>query len=105
MPEHPNLTAEIVTFRALSGTHPDLMRDAAPGIADFLQRSDGFVGRHLSEADGVFTDHVVWTDVVKARAAATRLVEDPSAGAFLRLIDTTSVTISHGPIIVAQTRA
>ncbi len=98
-----HLTAEIVTFRAADGVSPGAMAQAASGMKPFLDGRDGFVSRTLScDADGTWTDYVVWTDLATAKAAAEAIMSEPVAGAFMALIDPDSVKMIHAPIHVQQ---
>ena len=100
------LTAEIVTFRRLAGAPEDAVRRAAAGLAPFLSGSAGFVSRSLSrDAEGTWTDHLLWTDAGLARAAAERMMAEPAAAALMALIDMGSVRMTHAPVLVTQKAA
>ena len=98
-----NLIAEIVTFRPVAGTSDDALAKAAAGLEPFLNAREGFVRRSLSKGtDGLWTDHVVWSDITHARAASEAVMQDPSASGFMALIDPESVQMVHSPILVSQ---
>ncbi len=98
-----SLTAEIVTFRAAHGVAQDTLAEAASGLNAFLDGRDGFVSRTLScDAEGTWTDYVIWTDLAKAKAAAEKIMAEPVAGAFMALVDPESVKMIHAPIHVRK---
>ena len=94
---------ETVTFRALSGHDPQEVAVASDALTPFLARQKGFVSRRLSMGDdGVWLDHVQWTDMEAAQAASKALMSAPEAGAFMALIDMDSVTMRHDTLMSAQ---
>jgi hypothetical protein len=98
--------AEIVTFRTIPGQTVAEVAGAAAAMAPFLAAAPGFLSRHLSCADdGLWTDHVVWTDHARAREAEKRLMQEPLAQAFFAMIEPASVAMTHSPIVVAQQAA
>jgi hypothetical protein len=95
----PPSVAEIVTFRLVPGTDPDAFACTAAALDPWLAAAPGFLGRCLSCApDGVWTDHVLWTDLPAASAAAEALPTRPEAAAFLAAIDLSSVTMCHAQV-------
>jgi hypothetical protein len=100
------LIAEIVTFRTVGSAPDDTVVRAAGALAPFLAGCDGFVSRALSrDKGGTWTDHVLWTRLDLAEAAAGRMMHEPAAAAFLALIDMETVRMTHAPVLVAQVAA
>lgn len=99
-----HLTVEIVTFRALPGISRETLRERAESIGPWLAACPGFLSRTLSLSDsGTWTDHLVWASPHQAKAAADRIMAEPSAAAFMAAIDGASVTMSHAPVVIRQT--
>jgi hypothetical protein len=94
--EGPAAVAEIVTFRLARGVTEPAFLDAARATGALLDAAPGFVARRLSKgADGRWTDHVIWTDMPRAEAAAAHVMSDPAAAPFLAAIDPASVEMRH----------
>ena len=92
--------AEIVTFRARPGTDPQDIAAAAAGLTGFLGRTGAALGRTLArDADGTWTDYIVWSSLSAAQDAAKTIMTDPEAAPFLSLIDPDSVSLRHVPIL------
>jgi hypothetical protein len=91
---------EIVTFRLAPGITDPAFLDAARATGALLATEPGFVARRLSKgADGRWTDHVAWTDMSRAEAAATRIMSDPAAAPFLAAIDPASIEMRHEALL------
>lgn len=96
-------TAEIVTFRLTDGCTPQAFADAAAAMEPFLRATGGFVRRDLSvDADGLWTDHILWQDAASARAAAAAIMETPAAGPFMAMIDGPSAVMRHATVHLQQ---
>lgn len=101
--QNTQYVAEIVRFTARPGASPEALAEASAGLAGWLGGQAGFVARALSRApDGSYTDHVIWTSMEAAKAAAEAIMSAPAAGAFMALIDPASVEMSHAPIVTRQ---
>jgi hypothetical protein len=101
--EAPGPVAEIVTFRLAAGVTEASFLEAARATGPRLAAEPGFLSRRLSKgADGSWTDHVAWTGLSEAEAAAARIMEDPAAAAFLMAIDPASITMRHEPILMTM---
>jgi predicted component of type VI protein secretion system len=95
--------AEIVTFRLAPGVTDPAFLDAARATGALLATEPGFLSRRLSKgADGAWTDHVAWTSLAEAQAAATRIMTAPEAQPFLVAIDPASIVMRHEPILFAM---
>jgi hypothetical protein len=93
--------AEIVTFRLAQGVADDAFLETARGTQPFVNAAPGFVARRLSRADdGTWTDHVVWSSMDQAMAAAEALMTEPAAAPFLQAIDMTSLAMRHEAILL-----
>ncbi len=98
------LTAEIVTFRTLPGLVPEEVSKAASTVGPWLARQRGFVARSLScSNDGQWTDHVLWASHEDAARAGEAFMAEPSALAFMAMIDPESVQMNHAPVHLRQT--
>jgi hypothetical protein len=94
---------ETVTFRAIPGSDPQTIATASDGLMPFLERQNGFLSRRLSLGqDGLWLDHVHWTDMDSAQAASQVIMSAPEAGAFMSLIDMSSVTMRHDTLMSVQ---
>lgn len=88
--------AEIVQFTVLPQTDPAGFVEAARQTARWLASCPGYLGRTLSQGeDGAWTDHVLWSDMGQAIAAAEALMAAPAAQEMLRVIDPASVRMRH----------
>jgi hypothetical protein len=91
--------AEIVTFRLVPGADPDAFARAAQALTPFLRETGAVLGRSLSrDADGLWTDHVLWASLDQAQEAAARLMQRPEAQPFLAMIAPEGVTMRHAAI-------
>jgi len=91
--------AEIVTFRLADGADAAAFIDAASAMTPFLEKTGAMTLRTLSQdADGLWTDHIIWTSMAAAKSAAEAMMADPAAGPFMSMIDPGSVAMRHAPI-------
>ena len=89
-------TVEIVTFQTKPGHSAHDVAQAAQAMAGFLHRSGGMIQRTLSQdADGIWTDHILWQTMDDAQNAAAQIATAPEAQAFIAMIDGPSVTMRH----------
>jgi hypothetical protein len=92
--------AEIVTFRLLTATSEGAFLNAARATGPLLAAAPGFVSRRLSRGpDGTWTDHVEWTSLAHAEAAADAIMKDPAAGPFLAAIDPATIVMRHEALL------
>jgi hypothetical protein len=97
---------EIATFRTQAQVRVADVVIAAQRLDAFLGACPGFVARHLScGADGIWTDHVLWTSLGAAEEAGRRVMDDPRAAPFMALIDAASVAMRHDPVLHLQRAA
>ncbi len=95
---------EIVTFALRQGVDTAGFARAAAALDPWLAACSGFIGRCLSRSpDGIWTDHLCWSDMAAAEAAAATLPTRPEAGAFLAAIAPDSITMRHETIVHGQT--
>jgi len=95
--------AEIVTFRVTDGTSAAQVAQAAAGMQPFLKAQGGMIRRSLSvDADGLWTDHIVWTSMEAAQTAAASVMEAPEAVPFMSLIVPESVSMRHAAVHLTQ---
>ena len=95
--------AEIVTFRVTDGTSTADVAQAAAGMQPFLAAQGGMIRRALSvDADGLWTDHIIWTSMEAAQSAAAVVMEAPEAGPFMSLIVPESVSMRHAEVHLTQ---
>ncbi|WP_299725212.1 hypothetical protein [uncultured Tateyamaria sp.] len=92
-------TAEIVTFRLKPGTDPAAFAKAAQAMMPFLDSTGDMIARTLScDANGLWTDHIVWTNQAAAEAAAKAMFKRPEAEPFMALIDPEGMDMRHADI-------
>lgn len=94
-------TAEIVTFRLTRDATPAQFLDAMRQMQPFVDRHGGMLGRTLScDADGLWTDHVIWDSPEAAQALAAAFMTAPETEAARALIDPETVVMRHAPILL-----
>ena len=94
---------EIVTFRLAAGISEKAFLTAARATGPLLAAEPGFVSRRLSRGeDGTWTDHVAWTDLARAEAAARRIMAAPAAAPFLMAIDPASIVMRHERLLMTM---
>ena len=97
--QSPSPVAEIVTFRLVPGTDPADFVAAAQAMGPFLRGTGAMVQRTLSvDADGLWTDHITWTSLAAAKAAAEAMFAQPEAAPFMAMIAEDGMTMRHAPI-------
>ncbi|MEL7100446.1 MAG: hypothetical protein AAGM84_16600 [Pseudomonadota bacterium] len=95
--------AEIVTFRVTDGTSASQVAQAAASMQPFLKAQGGMIRRSLSvDADGLWTDHIIWTSMEAAQTAAASVMEAPEVVPFMSLIVPESVAMRHAAVHLAQ---
>jgi hypothetical protein len=92
--------AEVVTFRLLDGADPSAFVSAAAAIDPILRKSGAVLGRTLSmDDDGLWTDHIVWTDLQSAQTVAEQMMADPAAAPMMSMIAPDDVALRHAKIM------
>ena len=92
-------TAEIVTFRLLPGHDADTCAKAAADMDAFFADVGGMIRRALSvDANGLWTDHILWTSMQAAEHAAAQVMSPPDAAPFMTMIDPGSVQMRHATV-------
>ncbi|MEM8654504.1 MAG: hypothetical protein AAGF36_07135 [Pseudomonadota bacterium] len=99
----PGPVAEIVTFRLIDGTNTADFLTAAKDMGPFLRGTGAMIRRTLSEDhSGLWTDHIIWTSLAAAQAAAAQMFERPEAQPFLAMINSDGVAMRHAPVHLQQ---
>ncbi|WP_415402609.1 hypothetical protein [Tateyamaria sp. SN3-11] len=92
-------TAEIVTFRLKPGTDPAAFAEAAENMMPFLHGTGDMIARTLScDENGLWTDHITWTNRTAADTAAKAMFARPEAAPFMALIDPEGMDMRHATI-------
>ncbi|MBD0864860.1 MAG: hypothetical protein GDA36_04220 [Rhodobacteraceae bacterium] len=91
--------AEIVTFRLNPDVTESQLVDAAKGTITYLDSTGAVISRSLSvDADGLWTDYILWTSMYAAKAAEELAVSRPEFGTFFSLMDENTVNLRHAPV-------
>lgn len=93
---------ETVLFTVNDGvSRSDFLR-AAEATTSFVTKLTGFVSRRLSYTDdGTWIDHIEWTDLKAAEAAAASVASDPRNAEFLKAINGQSVKMMYSKLEVS----
>ena len=95
--------AEVVTFRLVEGADPAAFVTAADDMGPFLRSTGAMIKRTLSVDDtGLWTDHITWTSLAAATAAAAQMFEQPAAQPFMAMISPEDMDVRHAPIQLQQ---
>jgi len=87
---------EIVRFRLKDGADTARFVADARATLPFVERVSGMIARHLSvDADGLWSDTLIWATMAQAQAAQAAARQEPSFGPFMSHIDLDSVDMSH----------
>ena len=96
--------AEIVTFRLTDGADTAAFAKAADRMTPFLKDTGAVLSRILSvDEDGLWTDHITWTSMQAALAAAQDMMQQPEAAPFMQMIAPETVQMRHAPIRFSMT--
>jgi len=91
--------AEIVTYRLKDGVSQAEHLAAAQGTRAFLNETGAVISRTLSvDADGQWTDHILWRSLDAAKATEAQAMQRPEFVAFFSGMDESSVTLRHAPV-------
>ena len=103
MSETQSPVAEIVTFRLIDGADPATFVANARALEPKLRATGQVLSRTLSAAeDGTWTDHITWTSMQAAKAAAEQIMADPDAAPMMQMIDPEGVEMRHALIHYQQ---
>ena len=92
---------ECVLFRLVEGTNPSAFTKAAEDLNAWVAGQPGFIARSLScTEDGEWIEHIEWKSMEDAKAVAAKIGQAEEAGAFIRAIDGSSVTMRHAMLEV-----
>ena len=87
---------EIVQFRLADGVSDADFKAAAASTMPFLCGTDGFIRRTLSRGeDGLWIDHVEWTNADIAQTTAAAAMENETMMPFMMAIDPASISLSY----------
>lgn len=87
---------EVVLFRTKAGVSDEQVLQGSAQIQPWLEKAAGYLNRQLSKnADGQWVDLVQWRTLAEAHQAAEQLMAEPSAAAFMAMIDPESITMLH----------
>lgn len=93
---------EIVSFRLAEGVLRETFAAAAERANSFISACPGFVQRRLSvDAAGTWTDHVEWSSLAHAEAAASAIGAAEGVQDFLAAIDMSTIAMTHADLIVS----
>ncbi len=91
---------EIVEFK--SSADVEQVQKAANLLESWLRNQAGFKWRRLSlRDDGIFIDCIEWDDMNSAKIAAETIMTEPSARAFMGVIEPGSVVMRHYHVTLA----
>lgn len=93
---------ETVFFNLAPGVQPAEFHKAAEESNAWVCAQPGFVRRRLSQTeDGAWIDHVEWTSLDGAKAAAQAIGTAPAIRPFIAAIDGASVRMTHSVVQVS----
>lgn len=93
---------EIVHFRLVSGANKEEFLAGNQDVEAWVKQQAGFISRQLClSEDDVWSDIVQWDSAQSAKAAANQFVKDLSASVFMRMIDFSSVQMSHQTVLAS----
>jgi hypothetical protein len=93
---------EIVIFKLVPGSSEADFLKAVETTNLFLSKQPGFLVRRLSRGDdGRYMDHVEWTSLAEAKAAAESSMNQPQLMPFLNMIDPASMTMQHNALLIS----
>jgi len=92
---------ETVTFRLNDDVSRDEFVDAAKDMNAWVEARPGFLYRRLScTEDGTWIEHIQWTDMDAAKAAAAEISKAPGNARFLSAINGQTVQLLHSELEV-----
>lgn len=94
--ELPKPILEVVLFRAKAGVADEQVLHGSAQLQPWLEGAAGYLSRKLNKGeDGQWVDLVHWRTLAEAHQAAEQLMAEPSAAAFMAMIDPESITMLH----------
>jgi hypothetical protein len=97
----PKNVIETVTFELNKGVSRDDFVAAARDMNAWVEAQPGFLQRRLScTADGTWIEHIQWTDMDAAKAAAAEIGKTPGNASFLSAIKGQTVQMMHSELEV-----
>lgn len=92
---------ECVVFRLAEGSDQTEFLDNAQLMSEWVKDQPGFVSRNLSCTDeGEWIEHIEWTSMEAAQAAAALIGNDDKTRPFVAAIDGPSLTMRHAALKV-----
>jgi hypothetical protein len=90
------VTVEIVSFKAKADVSDEAVLKVVHATQNALQHYPGYIRREtLKNGDGQWIDIVHWRNLEDAQKAAETFNVDPSAAAFMEVVEVTSVNMLH----------
>lgn len=103
MSQTDTTVAEIVTFRLIPGADAATFVAHARALEPKLRATGQVLARTLSaDENGTWTDHIIWTSLQAAKAAAEQIIVDPDAAPMMQMIDPNGVKMRHAQIHYQQ---
>lgn len=97
----PKNIIETVTFKLNEGVSRDDFVAAAKDMSAWIEAQPGFMQRRLScTADGTWIEHIQWTGMDAAKAAAAGIGKTPHNANFLSAINGPTVRLMHSELEV-----
>ncbi len=93
---------EIVRFRLKENVTRDEFAATLPASNRFLEAREGFVSRRLSaDEEGTWVEHIEWTSMEAAKAAAAAFFVEDSLEPMRNAIEGKGAEVNHNRIVVA----
>ncbi|GAA0476037.1 hypothetical protein GCM10009096_17220 [Parasphingorhabdus litoris] len=90
---------ECVIFRLTEGTDQAAFHEKANLMSEWVKEQPGFVARNLScTEEGEWIEHIEWTSMEAAKAAANLIGKDEKSRPFVSVIDGPSVSMRHAAL-------
>jgi hypothetical protein len=87
---------EVVLYRAKPGVADQQVIEASEALQADLDGFAGYIRRRLMKTtDGLWVDTVDWRSLAEAEAAAAAIMERPSAGQFMALVEESTIQMLH----------
>ncbi len=95
-------TVEIVHFRLVADATKDEFLSANQEVTAWVQKQTGFISRQLClNNENVWSDVVVWDSPQSAKIAANNFIEVLGPSDFMRMIEFSSVQMSHQAVLAS----
>jgi hypothetical protein len=87
---------EIAIFKLQAGISDAAVLQASEALMPALRRMEGYIKRELVKGDdGEWVDIVHWQSLDAAQRAADTIMSEPSAEAFMQMIDPSTIQMRH----------